>query len=379
MVDRLNLKIGKADAYLLLNGLSGIGPISARNLLDYFEDDPTAIFRAKKSNLLRVKGIGEKIIHSLMDSRNHDWLIAENNKIKSRAVSFVSQNKLPSLLLEIYDPPIGLYVSGELPDRPYVGIVGTRNPTMYGQKQAREIAADLTAAGFCIVSGMPRGIDSAAHEGALEAGGPTVAFLGSGIDIVYPPENINLYQRISKNGAVVSEFPFGRKADRRTFPMRNRLVSGVSQAVLVVESAASGGSLITAQFAADQGRTVFAVPGRIDQPSSAGCHKIIREGATLVRSSADIIEDLRPYMFEDQVLLNFADREEAYGSCGHLTESLSETEKLLIRELNEGEQLSLVELEQRVGLGIADTMSALTLLELNRHVKKHPSGKFELI
>ena len=125
MVDRLNLKIGKADAYLLLNGLSGIGPISARNLLDYFEDDPTAIFRAKKSNLLRVKGIGEKIIHSLMDSRNHDWLIAENNKIKSRAVSFVSQNKLPSLLLEIYDPPIGLYVSGELPDRPYVGIVGT--------------------------------------------------------------------------------------------------------------------------------------------------------------------------------------------------------------------------------------------------------------
>jgi DNA processing protein len=148
---------------------------------------------------------------------------------------------------------------------------------------------------------------------------------------------------------------------------------------LVVESAASGGSLITAQFAADQGRTVFAVPGRIDQPSSAGCHKIIREGATLVRSSADIIEDLRPYMLQDQILLNFEDGEKTNGSRDHITENLSETEKLLIRELNEGEQLSLVELEQRIGIGIADTMSALTLLELNRHVKKHPSGKFELI
>ncbi len=378
-MDASNTRIDKGDAYLLLNGLPKVGPISARNLMEYFEGDPSAVFQAKKSDLHSVNGVGTKMIDSLTDSKNQDWLISEKKKIKSRDASFITQPELPSLLLEIYDPPIGLYVKGEMPNLPFIAIVGTRNPTMYGQKQAREMAAQLTSAGFCIVSGMARGIDSAAHAGALEAGGPTVAFLGSGLDIVYPPENINLYQRIIKNGAVVSEFPFGRKADRRTFPMRNRLVSGVSQAVLVVESASSGGSLITAQFAADQGRTVFAVPGRIDQPSSAGCHKIIREGATLVRSSADIIEDLRPYMQKDQVLMNFDTRDETGDSADDFSGNLSKTENLLIQELKEGEFLSLDELGHRSGLSIAETMSTLTLLELNRHVKKYPSGKYELI
>jgi DNA processing protein len=241
------------------------------------------------------------------------------------------------------------------------------------------MAAHLTEAGFCIVSGMARGIDTAAHEGALDAGGPTIAFLGSGLDIVYPPENINLYQRIIEQGAVISEFPFGRKADRRTFPMRNRLVSGVAQAVVVVESAASGGSLITAQFAAEQGRTVFAVPGRIDQPSSAGCHKLIREGATLIRSAVDVIEDLRPYMKKDQYLLNFENDKKGSPQETNLFQDLNKNESLLVTELKEGEQLSLDELSRRTELTIAETMSALTLLELNRHVKKYPSGKYELI
>jgi DNA processing protein len=249
---------------------------------------------------------------------------------------------------------------------------------MYGQKQARLMASELTLAGFCVVSGMARGIDSAAHEGALDAGGPTIAFLGSGLDIVYPPENINLYQRIIENGAVISEFPFGRRADRRTFPMRNRLVSGVSQGVLVVESAASGGSLITAQFAADQGRTVFAVPGRIDQPSSAGCHKIIREGATLISSTRDIIEDLRPYMKDDQFLLNFKDQGVQPVAESAFLSELSKSENLVINELKEGEQLSLDELSKRTSLAMPEAMSSLTLLELNRRVKKQPNGKYEI-
>jgi DNA processing protein len=160
--------------------------------------------------------------------------------------------------------------------------------------------------------------------------------------------------------------------------MRNRLVSGVSQGVLVVESAASGGSLITAQFAADQGRTVFAVPGRIDQPSSAGCHKIIREGATLISSSRDIIEDLRPYMKDDQFLLNFNDQGvQRVAESGFLSE-LSKSENLLINELKEGEQLSLDELSKRTSLAMPEAMSSLTLLELNRRVKKQPNGKYEI-
>ena len=292
--------------------------------------------------------------------------------------SFLCLLNFPDLLLEIYDPPIGLYVAGKIPNLPFVGIVGTRNPTMYGQKQARLIASKLTLSGFCVVSGMARGIDTAAHEGALDAGGPTVAFLGSGLDIIYPPESIGLYKRIVQNGAVVSEFPFGRRADRRTFPMRNRLVSGVSHGVLVVESAASGGSLITAQFAADQGRTVFALPGRVDQPSSAGCHKIIREGATLISSVNEIIDDLRPYMIDDQSLLNFDDKAVPLSDHTELTDGLSAREKLVCDELKDGEILSLDEISDRTSLRMPETMSVLTLLELNRKVKKHLSGKFEL-
>jgi DNA processing protein len=367
------------DAFLLLNGLSKIGPISAKNLLEFFNFDPVAIFKANRSDLLKIKGVGEKICESLKELKNEEWLIAEKKKIEKRNASFLIQTELPDILLEIYDPPIGLYVAGQIPKRPFVAIVGTRNPTMYGLKQARIMAQKLTQAGFCIVSGMARGIDSAAHEGALDAGGPTIAFLGSGLDIVYPPENINLYQRIMENGAVISEFPFGRRADRRTFPMRNRLVSGVSQAVLVIESAASGGSLITAQFAADQGRTVFAVPGRIDQPSSAGCHKIIREGATLVCSANDIIDDLRPYMKEDQYLLNFTDQIEGEIVDSDSRSELGESENLVINELKEGDQLTLDELSKRTSLGMPETMSALTLLELSRVVKKYPSGKYEVI
>lgn len=374
-INNLNIQ----DAFLLLNGISNVGPVSARNLIQYFDGDPTAIFRAHKSELFKVNGVGNKIVDSLINPKNLEWLCSEKKKIENRDASFISQPDLPSILLEIYDPPIGLYVSGNLTNRPFVSIVGTRNPTMYGQKQAREIASYLTEAGFCIVSGMARGIDTAAHEGALDAGGPTIAFLGSGLDIVYPPENINLYQRIIKQGAVISEFPFGRKADRRTFPMRNRLVSGVAQGVIVVESASSGGSLITAQFAADQGRTVFAIPGRIDQPSSAGCHKLIREGATLIRSAVDVIKDLRPYMNEEQYLLNFDNDKKETSLENASFQNLNKSELKLVNELKEGEQLSLDELSHRTGLSIAETMSHLTLLELNRYIKKYPSGKYEII
>jgi DNA processing protein len=365
------------DNFILLNSLSKVGPITSKRLLEHFKGNVAGIFNAGNNELSKINGVGSKIIASIKNPKNEEWLLSEIKKINKRNISFLIQTELPELLLEIYDPPIGLYVDGNIPKLPFVAIVGTRNPTMYGERQARLMATQLTQAGFCVVSGMARGIDTAAHEGALEAGGPTVAVLGSGIDIVYPPENLGLYRRIVKNGAVVSEFPFGRKPDRITFPMRNRIVSGMSQAVLVIESAASGGSLITSQLAADQGRTVFAVPGRIDQPSSAGCHKIIREGATLVRGVSDIIEDLRPYMNDTQDILNFESNKNTISESKTVNYQLSRIESSILNHLKEGDQLSVDELCGALSLSISEVMSAITLLELNKYLRKNPNGKFE--
>ena len=165
---------------------------------------------------------------------------------------FIHTTQLPEHLDQLMDPPIGLYMLGKVPNSPCISIVGTRAPSNYGKKFARQISYELAKSGICIVSGMARGVDSEAHWGALDAGGNTMAFLGSGIDVIYPPENLELYKRIQDSGAILSEFPIGRRADRRTFPMRNRLVAGVSLGVLVIESAKSGGSMITAKFAAEQ-------------------------------------------------------------------------------------------------------------------------------
>jgi len=373
------LKDNISDAFLLLNGISGIGPITAKNLLSVFKGNPCAVFEASERELITIPGVGKKIISSIKNPNNYEWLQSEKEKIKQRNATFLIQSDLPDFLLQIYDPPIGLYVSGTIPDRPCFGIVGTRIPTMYGIKQSKKLAYDLTKAGFCIVSGMARGIDTSAHEGALDAGGPTLAFLGSGLDIIYPPENLTLYKRIMENGAVVSEFPFGRRADRTTFPMRNRLVSGISQGVVVVESADSGGSLITAQFCAEQGRSVFAIPGRVDQPSSAGCHKIIREGATLITSARDIIEDLRPCLDTIQTNLDLDDGENSsLANNFNQLHDFGPNEKLLLKVLSEGELLSFDELSKRTSLSVSEAMSALSLLELNRVIKKHINGKFEI-
>ncbi len=365
--------LGLHDSLLLLNGLPNIGPVSVRRLLDRFGDDPRDIFRAHRGELGAVRGVGNKIIDSILDERHQDWLTKEKQKLETRKVAFLGNESYPPLLNEIYDPPVGLYLAGELPPGPYLSIVGTRNPTLYGLRFARELAQQLAEIGFCIVSGMARGIDTAAHEGALDVQGKTLAFLGSGIDIVYPPENLGLYRKIIEKGGVTSEFPFGRKADRRTFPMRNRLVAGVSMGIIVIESASSGGSLITAQFAADQGRTVFALPGRVDQPSSAGCHKLIREGATLLRSARDVVEELGPILPIPQP----ASPSTSAGAPVQSSASMSEEEEKIIQTLSDGAILGLDDLCDLTRLPAPEIMSSLTMLELNRSVSKRPDGRYE--
>lgn len=282
---------------MVLNALPEIGPVTLRRLCDELGDDPNAIFAASDRALLAVKGFGPAMLASLRSWRSNFDLDRELDTLQRNGAAFIwkGHDQYPKRLPHIYDAPVGLYCRGKSTPSdatPAIAIVGTRRPTFYGQKTARSFARRLASNGWWIVSGLARGIDTAAHEGALDVGGKTVAVMGNGLDIIFPPENLDLYRRIAETGSVMSEFRFGRKADRQTFPMRNRIVSGMVDAVLVVESDVQGGSMITARFASEQGRQVYAIPGRIDEESSRGCHQLIRDGAILVSSVEEILEDM---------------------------------------------------------------------------------------
>ena len=242
------------------------------------------------------------------------------------------------------------------------------------EKIARQRAHDLASKGFCIVSGLARGVDTEAHRGALDANGSTLAFLGSGLDVIYPPENLNLYRQIQKSGAVLSEFQLGRRADRRTFPMRNRLVAGVSHAVVVIESASKGGSMITARLAAEQGRTVFAVPGRVDQPESQGCLDLIRDGATLARNADDIISEISPMIstpIKGNQIISFTNPK--------TFPQLDENEKLIMSHLSPGDKFDPEYVQQLTQLEIHSILTHLTMIEINGLIKKLADGKYEVL
>lgn len=280
------------QAFLILNALPHIGPVTLNRLLAELGGDPVAVLAAGRKRLELVKGVGPVIADTVERWRDHFDLARELERMARAEADFLTpcDPAYPRLLKEIHDPPIGLYRKGRYDfGLPGVAIVGSRRTTLYGQAVARTLAAELGRLGFCVVSGLARGIDTAAHEGALQAGGRTAAVLGAGIDIIYPPENLALYRRIAADGAVLSEFPFGRRADRQSFAMRNRIVAGMCEATVVVESDVDGGAMITARFAGEYGRMIFAVPGRIDQKTSAGCHQLIRDGATLLTGVDDLL------------------------------------------------------------------------------------------
>src|SRR6185369_15777244 len=204
----------------------------------------------------------------------------------------------PPSLKEIYDPPIVLYVKGQMTDRDRnaVALVGSRQTTHYGTETARKLGYQLAYAGVTVVSGGARGIDTAAHQGALSARGRTIAVLGTGINIIFPTENAELFERIAANGAVITQFPFNRPADKQSFPIRNRIVAGMTLGTVVVEANATSGALITANMAVEAGRQIFAVPGRIDSPRSKGCHDLIKKGAKLCEGAEDVLSEFE-YLF----------------------------------------------------------------------------------
>ncbi len=367
---------------MILNDLPNIGPISLNRLLAEFDRDPVAILRASRRDLEKVRGIGPESSAAIVGWEQHFNLAREEERLAHSGATFITARDAgyPRLLKEIHDPPIGLYrLGGYECAAPCVAIVGSRRTTLYGQSVAKKLGADLARLGFCVVSGLARGIDTAAHEGALSVGGKTVAVLGTGIDIIYPSENLGLYRRIAETGAVLSEFPFGRKADRQSFAMRNRIVSGMSEAIVVVESDVDGGAMITARFAGEQGRLLFAVPGRIDQPSSAGCHQLLRDGATLFTCLDDLLSELnyldglRPAPIPAKAVDSATEGAEA----GDPGVQLDDAERQVLAALRGGAMLSPDELGALTQRSAAEVSATLMMLELKRLVVKRADGRFE--
>jgi DNA processing protein len=279
----------------------------------------------------------------------------------------------PYLLTTIPDPPAVLYVKGRLllEDQRAVAVVGSRHPSAYGLMVCKKLCVELAWRGWTVVSGMARGIDSAAHLGALEGGARTVAVLGTGLDVVYPAENRKLYERIAGSGAVISELPLGTPPDPGNFPVRNRLISGLALGVVVVEATAKSGSLITARIALDQGRQVFAVPGPVDREGVVGPHRLIKEGAKLVERAADITEELEP-MVSPAIPGGPA---RPAGEAASPGKPLDERERK-IWDLLGVEPLHIDPISRQVGLGVAQTAEVLLRLEIMGLVKQLPGTLF---
>jgi DNA processing protein len=283
--------------WLALNMVPGVGPIAYRNLVDQFHD-PEQVFAASPKALAAVEGIGEKTIGAIKDFPAEETAAAELKRAKDLGVSILTfrDQGYPKNLLQIYDPPPLLYVRGGLDqvNSPMVAMVGSRKGSSYGRAVTKKISKDLASDGVTVVSGMARGIDTCAHLGALEAGGMTIAVFGCGIDIIYPPENKKLFFDIIDHGAIISEFPLSTPPEGKNFPKRNRIISGLSLGVVIVEAAAGSGSLITASHALEQGREVFAVPGNVGMATSKGTNALIKQGAKLVEGAQDILVEILP-------------------------------------------------------------------------------------
>jgi DNA processing protein len=336
----------------------GIGPIRLRALLDHFGGVREAW--GASTATLRALGYDRRTIESFVAVRGKLDLSAELERVVQLGIKVLTWDSpdYPSLLMNIPDPPPVLYVKGELLPRDEwaLAVVGTRRSTVYGREATRALVSGLAAGGVTIVSGLARGIDTHAHEIALDAGGRTIAVLGSSVDIIYPAQNHKLAQRIMEGGALVSEYPLGTKPEGGNFPRRNRIISGLSLGVMVVEGSKRSGAMITADYAAEQGREIFAVPGNILSPNSAGPNQLIQQGAKLVATIGDVLEELNLTMVAEQ-----AEAREIIAD--------NETEATLLRHLS-SEPIHVDELGRAAGLPINEVASTLTLMELKGKVRQ---------
>ena len=360
------------EAFVALNLIEHVGPVRVHQLLDHFGEAP-AILSASQSQLLQVRGIGQETAAAIANWEKSVDLGGELKRISEFGCHVLIQSDAdyPELLRQIYDPPIVLYVKGSLTERDKnsVAMVGSRMTTHYGIETARKLAYQLAYLGVTVVSGGARGIDTAAHQGALSGGGRTVAILGTGINLIFPPENAELFERIAAHGAVVTQFPFNRNADKQSFPIRNRIVAGMTLGTVVVEANLTSGALITANMAVEYGRQVFAVPGRIDSPRSKGCHELIKKGAKLCEGAVDILSEFE-YLFPK------TNRPPGAGETGVLPAlNLSENEQMVYDALSQ-EESDIDEVIRRSGLPASAVSVALLNLEMKRLIRQLPGKLF---
>lgn len=354
--------------WIALSMVPDIGPVKARKLLSRF-GTPEKIFDAGIDDILSVEGIRINNAKSIKGFSSWDVIEKQMKIMEQNGIKAVGLNEptYPEMLRETDGAPVIIYITGEVQpcDRYAIAVVGSRKPTHYGASVAEKLSEELASIGFTIVSGMARGVDSLSHKGALRAGGRTIAVLGSGLNVPYPPENKGLMYKIAESGCVMSEFPAGALPDRENFPRRNRVISGLSLGTLVIEAASDSGSLITAGYALEQNREVFAVPGNIFSSLSDGTNELIKKGAILTRKVEDIVEELAP------VLKGFIKAKDK-----KRIEVTDEEEKLCNLLSGEPKQVDVISRES--GLPTSKVLGILLALELKGVVKQITGKRFYL-
>jgi len=364
-------KMGHDDQQDLIDSLRlslvpDVGPITRRALLERF-GTAAAVFAAAPSELREVRGVGPKLMQRIVAAPSEIDPQREIDLCRERGITILTESdpRYPRLLTQINDPPSALFVRGELrpDDALAVAIVGTRHATTYGLQQAERLAASLARAGVTVVSGLARGIDGAAHRGTLSADGRTIAVLGSGLLRLFPPEHDKLADEIAAgHGAVVSELPPEFEPMGGNFPQRNRIISGLSLGTIVIEAPERSGALITARLAYEHGREVFAVPGRVDSRPSRGCHRLLRDGATLVESIDDVLEQLGP-------LFEAAPREDGTEIRHPAELNLNEIEREVLDAID-SEATAVDQLITATGLPVNQVLATISVLEMRRLIRR---------
>jgi len=375
MVDVLlcsrSMELVRTKAALRMFLVRGLGLRSANLLIKHFKE-PALVFEASRAEV-EALGVPPEVADDLRSPKSRDRSEAEWERAQKLGVTILDilDPSYPPLLREIYDPPIVLYVRGKKwsADFPQLAIVGTRRPTGYGLNCAERLAEDVAARGLAVTSGLARGLDAAAHRGALRAG-VTYAVFGSGLDFVYPKENRGLADLVVENGAIISEFPLGTPPSPQNFPIRNRIIAGMSLGVTVVEAAEYSGSLITVRFGLEFGREIFAVPGNVTSPQSFGPHALIRQGAKLVANWQDIVEEL-PHPIREKIFAPLIAQMQAVPEL-----QLDGAEAKVWKALSLQEPVSIDTLLSKLPLPTSEVYSALLALEMAQHVRQLPGKKY---
>ncbi|MBE2221479.1 MAG: DNA-protecting protein DprA [Anaerolineae bacterium] len=345
--------------WLGFNIVKGIGPAKVQALLDYY-GDLSAAWVAPEPQLVRI-GLDQRALGTLCEARNSLDLDAELAKVEASGIQLLTWQmpEYPAYLKETPTPPPLLYVAGDLleVDRFAVAVVGTRRLTSYGRQMTKDLVTGLVLSGVTVVSGLARGIDAVAHKTAVSLGGRTIAVLGSGLDCIYPAEHRPLAAQIKEgNGALISEYGLGVRPEAKNFPPRNRIISGLSLGVIVVEAGERSGALITTNFALEQNRDVFAVPGNVNSPASAGPNKLIQQGAKLITNVDDVLEELNLHMVAEKTAVQLA----LPGS----------NEEIALYTHLSAQPVHIDELRRATGLSSSDVSSTLTLMELKGMVQQ---------